>query len=229
MIINNTKNSVELLENICFWIFDLDNTIYSYKTNLFNQIEKRIGQYLQKSLSIELIEAKKIQKKLFFKYGSTLKGLMEEYKQKPDLFLDYVHDIDYSILKEDKKLAFALPKLQGKKFIYTNGSHKHAVNVINQLGIADCFDNIYDITCANFIPKPSIIPFNDFVKKYNISPKNSLMAEDMLKNLEAAFSLGMKTLFIKTNNKWASSGNIENIDFETNDLSEWLYSYTKLY
>ena len=55
------------------------------------------------------------------------------------------------------------------------------------------------------------------------------MAEDMLKNLEAAFSLGMKTLFIKTNNKWASSGNIENIDFETNDLSEWLYSYTKLY
>ena len=33
---------------------------------------------------------------MFYKYGTTLRGLMIEHGIAPDDFLDYVHDIDHS-------------------------------------------------------------------------------------------------------------------------------------
>ena len=87
-------NTNELsIENINYWIFDLDNTLYSDETKLFDQIEQKIGNYVKKVLSMPIDQAKICQKQLFLKYGSTLKGLMEEYNIEPDLFLEEVHDI----------------------------------------------------------------------------------------------------------------------------------------
>jgi putative hydrolase of the HAD superfamily len=47
-------------------------------------------------LKIAPAEARTIQKGLFHKYGTTLRGLMVEHEVDPIYFLRHAHDIDYA-------------------------------------------------------------------------------------------------------------------------------------
>ena len=44
------------------WLFDLDNTLYPARCNLFAQTDQRIGDYISRLLSVRPEEAKRIQK-----------------------------------------------------------------------------------------------------------------------------------------------------------------------
>ena len=58
-------------------------------------------------------------------------------------------------MKADKILREELiKKLDMEKFIFTNGSAEHVENITKQLGIDGLFDGVFDITDANYIPKP---------------------------------------------------------------------------
>ena len=48
-----------------FWIFDLDNTLYSGETRVFEQVDKRMSKYISEKLNVSILEAKKNSKKLF--------------------------------------------------------------------------------------------------------------------------------------------------------------------
>ena len=53
------------LQSIKFWIFDLDNTLYSGNTRVFEQVDKKMTEYISKKLQVDKEEAKKIQKNYF--------------------------------------------------------------------------------------------------------------------------------------------------------------------
>ena len=72
------------------WIFDLDNTLYSPKSKIFDQIDIRMKKFISKKLNISLEEAFKVQKLYYHKYGTTLFGLMQNHNLEPDEFLDFV-------------------------------------------------------------------------------------------------------------------------------------------
>ena len=61
------------------WIFDLDNTLYPASCRLFDQIDVRMGEFVSNLLGVSYAEAKLRQKELFYKYGTTLRGLMVEH------------------------------------------------------------------------------------------------------------------------------------------------------
>ena len=48
------------LINIKYWIFDLDNTLYSGDTKVFDQVDKKMSMYISKKLNVSIEEAKKI-------------------------------------------------------------------------------------------------------------------------------------------------------------------------
>jgi len=50
------------LKSIKYWIFDLDNTLYSGKTRVFEQVDKKMSKYISEKLNITVEEARKIQK-----------------------------------------------------------------------------------------------------------------------------------------------------------------------
>ena len=77
-------------------------------------------------LSVDRVEARKIQKKFFFEHGTTLRGLMLEHDITPDDFLGYVHDIDHSVLDANPDLDAVLGRLPGRKLIFTSGTVAHA-------------------------------------------------------------------------------------------------------
>ena len=123
------------LKIVKHWVFDLDNTLYPASSNLFSKIDIRMKKFIINKLNVSADDAYAIQKKYYFKYGTTLAGLMKNHNIKPEEFLDYVHNIDVSSLKKNLKLQKILKSLPGNKYIYTNGSKSHAINVMKRLGI----------------------------------------------------------------------------------------------
>ena len=59
-------------------MFDLDNTIYPARSNLFVRVAVRITEFVARHFDVPHDEAKVIQKDLFHRYGTTMRGLMVE-------------------------------------------------------------------------------------------------------------------------------------------------------
>ena len=209
--------------SIKYWIFDLDNTLYSGKTKVFEQVDKRMSKYISGKLNISIEEAKKVQKNYFHKYNTTLNGMIKNHKINPDEFLEFVHDINIDFLQKDPALGKEIEKLEGKKIIFTNGSKKHAINVTKRIGIDQYFDDIFDIVYANFIPKPAMEPYKKLVEKHKIDPKLCVLVEDIARNLKPAYEMGMKTIWIENNEPWAKEFSDSNfVNYKTNNLPEFL-------
>ena len=209
--------------SIKFWLFDLDNTLYSGNTKVFDQVDKKMSKYISEKLNISIDQAKEIQKSYFYEYNTTLNGMIKNHKIDANEFLEYVHDINIDFLQKDISLGEELKKLEGKKIIFTNGSRKHAKNVTEKIGIDEYFDDVFDIVDSNFVPKPSIEPYQKLVDKHKIDPKLCVFIEDIARNLKPAYEMGMKTIWIENDEPWAkkySDGNF--IDYKTNNLSEFL-------
>jgi putative hydrolase of the HAD superfamily len=211
------------LLNIKYWIFDLDNTLYSGQTKVFSEVDKKMSAFISKKMNVDLVKAREIQKKYFYEYGTTLSGLMKQDNIDPHDFLKFVHDIDISWLPKDLKLKEELIKIKEKKFIFTNGSHAHVENVTKQLGIDDLFDGAFDIVDANFVPKPHADPYKKMIKKFDIEPTKSILIEDIAHNLEQAKNLGMKTCWLENEEAFAKKdADKPYIDYKIKSLPSFL-------
>ena len=216
------------LKNFETWIFDLDNTLYPVSAKLFDQIDKRMCSYIANFLKTSKSEAHKVQKSYFQEHGTSLRGMMENHKMDPIPYLEYVHKIDLSAIIRDDQMERALDKLPGRKIVFTNAAASYAEKVLEQLGIANHFEDIFDIVAANFIPKPAPLVYQRFVKKYKIDSGNSVMVEDIVRNLKPAADMGMKTVWVETNRAWAhADAETTKPDFTTNNLAPWLTEVTK--
>jgi putative hydrolase of the HAD superfamily len=178
------------------WIFDLDNTLYPAECNLFAQLDQRMGAFISELLGVSREEAKRIQKDYYHRYGTTLAGLMREHGLAPERFLEFVHDIDLAPVCEAPALGAALERLPGKKYIFTNGSRRHAERVAAKLGVLHHFDDLFDITACNYVPKPSAEAYNAFLKAHGVAARAAAMFEDLPHNLESPHALGMATVLV---------------------------------
>jgi len=108
-----------------------------------------------------------------------------------------VHDIDLSSVAACPELAAALDALPGRKFIFTNGSRKHAEAVAARLGIDGRFAEIFDIHALEYIhPKPTREAYERFVRANKVVPRQTAMFDDLPNNLETAHALGMTTVLV---------------------------------
>jgi putative hydrolase of the HAD superfamily len=211
------------LSHVEFWIFDLDNTLYPARCRLFDQVDRRIGLFIQELLNLDPEAARALQKQYFREHTTTLNGLMLNHGIDPARFLDFVHHIDVSGVAEDSALERALHRLPGKKLIYTNGSVAHARNVMHRLGIGHHFKDIFDIVAAEYLPKPADASFKQLIETYGIRPERAIMFDDMARNLAPAAALGMTTVLVASDNDWAQPTGDENyIDYTVDNLAEWL-------
>ena len=92
------------LKEIKYWLFDLDNTLYSGDTKVFDQVDKKMTFFISNKLNVTVEEAKKIQKNYFHEYNTTLNGMIKNHKIDAQEFLEFVHDVDLEFLKEDTEL-----------------------------------------------------------------------------------------------------------------------------
>lgn len=188
------------------WVFDLDNTLYPARCNLFVQVSARMTRFIQDRFDLEHDPARALQRDLFRRFGTTLRGLMTEHGVEPIAFLDYVHDIDVTPVDPSPRLDALLAALPGRKVIFTNGSVPHAERVTDRLGVTRHFDTVFDIVAADYVPKPDPRPYARLLETAAIDPARAVMIEDMAKNLAPAAALGMRTVWLQTEHDWARDG-----------------------
>ena len=221
---NNLKNKIDT------WIFDLDNTLYSADSGIFQQVHQLMGEFIKNYLKVDLKEAKIIQSKYYKEHGTTLKGLMDNYGVDPDHFLAEVHKLDYSIVSSNEKLNIQLKKLIGKKIIYTNANLQHTLDVLERIGLTNFFDEIFDIKMANYIPKPEIKPYQQIIEKYDLNPNSSAMFDDIAKNLVPAKKVGFTSVWINAGYENFSDdikSSKKYLDYTTTDLHIFLEKVNK--
>ena len=212
-----------MLDHIDTWIFDLDNTLYPERCDLFSQVEQRIGRFIADTLSLSSDEAYRLQKHYFRTYGTSMRGMMAEHGTDPHAFLDFVHDIDYSPVAADDALRQALLDVGGRRVVFTNGSAGHAQAVLARLGITDLFDGIVDIVAAGFHPKPQRPGYDHLITAYMVDPRRAVMVEDIAANLTTAHAMGMTTVWIATRHAWAApAADADFVDHRVEDLTAWL-------
>ena len=218
----------DIFKNKDVWIFDLDNTLYSYKTKIFDQIDERMKLFISKKLNISFEKAFTLQKKFYKEYGTTLYGLMKHYNFQPKEFLNFVHDVNLDKITKNKNLFENIKNLPGEKIIYTNGDENYARRVLKKLGIHKLFSYILDIERSNYIPKPIIDPLISFLEEKRINLNNCVYFEDLEKNLENAHKYGITTVHIedKINKKKTTQ---PFIDFRFKSILEALHTINKTY
>ncbi|MBI3445033.1 MAG: pyrimidine 5'-nucleotidase [Magnetospirillum sp.] len=216
------------LSRIESWVFDLDNTLYPASSSLFPQIDVRMRRFIAERLNLPLDEAFRLQKRYYKEFGTTLRGLMLVHRIEPEAFLSFVHDIDCTVLDAAPRLDRVLAALPGRKLIFTNGSERHAENVLARLGIARHFEGIFDIKAAGFIPKPQPECYRAMVERHAVDPRAALMVEDIARNLVPAAAIGMTTLWVReegdrdTEVLGQDQGDLGHVHHITDDLTAWL-------
>jgi putative hydrolase of the HAD superfamily len=178
------------------WVFDLDNTLYPPDSGIWPLIDERITLFLADLFGLDCQSARALHQHYYMRHGTTLRGLVEEDIDEAERFLEFVHDIDRSVLKPNPILAREVARLPGRKLIFTNGSRNHAILTARQLGLDGLFEDAFDIMAARLTPKPAAAAYEAFFARYQIDPWSAAMFEDVPKNLVVPRARGMKTVLV---------------------------------
>jgi len=205
------------------WLFDLDNTLYHHSCDLFAQMDERMQAFICETLSIDRVQARALQKGYYESHGTTLRGLMDHHGIDPHRFTEFVHEIDVTPVPPSPALDATLTHLPGRKIIFTNGSARHAENVMGRLGVAHHFEAVFDIAAANFVPKPAAESYRRVVERFGLAPHRTLMLDDAARNLVPAAALGMTTVWVRTELPHGLAGSDgDHVHHVADDLAAWL-------
>ncbi len=179
-------------------LFDLDNTLYPASSGVMEQIDRRIGEYVQQRLGLGAEEAQAVRRHFYTTYGTTLRGLQQRYGfADTEEYLNFVHDVAIEeLLQQNGDLDAALGRLPVPKVIFTNSPREHAERVLNRLGIAHHFEQLFDLRYFNFVGKPDPAAYEHILEKLGVAGREALLFEDTPHNLGPAKALGMTTLLI---------------------------------
>jgi putative hydrolase of the HAD superfamily len=217
------------------WVFDLDNTLYPHHVNLWQQVDARIGEFIGNYLKVDPVQARRIQKDYYLRYGTSMRGMMTEHGVRADDYLAYVHQIDHSPLEPNPAMGAAIAKLPGRKLILTNGSTDHAGKVLERLGLDRHFEAVFDIIAADLEPKPAPQTYRRFLDLHRVDPTRAAMFEDLARNLVVPHQLGMTTVLVVPDGTqdvvredWELEGrDAAHVEYVTDDLAGFLAALNK--
>jgi pyrimidine 5'-nucleotidase len=177
-------------------LIDLDDTTYPTSVGVWPILTERVFQYMLDVVGIAKDEIPEKRERLFMEHGTTMRGLNIEYGIDVEEYLEYVHEVDLSmIVQPDPHLREVLISLPQEKWIFTNASRQHANNVLELLGIAEQFLGVIDVMDTEPWCKPHAEAFEIALKLAGGPlPEETLFVDDLEVNLDAAKKLGIQTL-----------------------------------
>ena len=184
------------LRHVETWLFDLDNTLYPAESGFMREVEGRMTAFVQKVTGLPRDEAYVLQKRYLADHGLTVKGLMLHHGVDPAEFHALFHDLSLDCLAHDPDLLAGIERLPGRRLIFTNADAVHAERVLNHLGLADLFDDVFHIESFGFTPKPDPACFARMTAEQALDPAACAFFEDSEHNLAPAAEIGMTTVLV---------------------------------
>jgi putative hydrolase of the HAD superfamily len=197
-----------------FLVFDLDETLYPPRTGMFQEIGRRIHQWMQERLGFPPEEVRQVRQLYFERYGTTLRGLQIHYHVDANDYLAYVHDVDVSCyLRPAPALDAVLGSLPQEKVIFTNATAEYSRRVLQALGIDSHFQRIFDIYALGFHCKPDPEAYRILLEALPAEGPECLLVDDNLRNLRVGKVAGMHTLLVS-----AAAGREDGADWTVADV-----------
>ena len=177
---------------------DLDGTLYSNSTGLWDAIRVRMTQYMLERLNLPKENVSNLRRQYFERYGTTLRGLQIHHGVDANDYLAFVHNLPLEkYLKAEPRLRVVLESLPQQKWIFTNADSDHARRVLAILELADCFSGIVDVRALEFQCKPEIQAYRmalDLAGEPD--PQRCILIDDSPSNLAPAQAIGFTTVLV---------------------------------
>lgn len=201
-------------------LLDLDDTVYPAGNGIWESISHRIETYMTERVGIPSAQVAGLRSAMHQRYGTTLRGLHQEYQVDQHDYLAFVHDIPLSDkLEHNPELREMLSGLPLPKWIFTNADRGHAQRVLAALSLEDLFAGIIDIQALWPACKPMPEAFETALSVIGFDAEDVLFVDDSLPNLLTARRRGLQIL--QVTNQPAAAGDIPSIP-SLILLREWL-------
>lgn len=180
------------------WIFDLDNTLHDARPHIFPHINRSMTAYLAEHLALGEADANELRNFYWRRYGATLVGLIRHHGIDPHHFLRETHDFPGldGLVVGRRELRSTLRRLRGRRIVFSNAPERYARAILDALGVADLFDDVFCIERTRFRPKPDVHGFLRLMREHRLQPSRCITVEDSLENLRTAKRLRMKTVWV---------------------------------
>ncbi len=181
-----------------FLLFDVDDTLYSPHSGLWEALSERISLFMVERLQIEPSEVPNLRKHFAQNYGTALNGLRHsDYAVDVDDYLSFVHDLPLEkYVQPNPALDSMLSRIPLEKVVFTNSDSAHSTRIMDRLGVAHHFSRIIDIRALEFTNKPDPLAYQKALTILNVKAQECIFVEDSLRNLLPAKKLGMLTVLV---------------------------------
>jgi putative hydrolase of the HAD superfamily len=136
-----------------------------------------------------------------------------------------------NIVSGEKGLRQLLNRLPGRKILLTNAPRAYAEKVLEELGIAGCFDALEAIedmeVHQQWRPKPDHLMIRRLLRKYRCAPQRAVLVDDTLGHLSEYSKLGLKTVWFKRHVR-TYTHNRGNVSLEVQSMHQLFKSWQKL-
>lgn len=177
---------------------DLDDTLYSRRSGLWDVLLVRIDAYMRTHLGLPAEEIPRLRRMYYENYGTTLRGLQIHHQVDIDDYMAYVHDAPVKqYLQPSPQLRQILLSLPQRRFIFTNADVAHAQRVMDALDVQGCFDGVIDLRATGFVCKPLPEAYRVAMRiAADPDPRGCILLDDSIRNLAPAHALGITTVWV---------------------------------
>lgn len=180
-------------------LFDLDGTLYTDDTGLFQALGVRLEDWVAQTLHISHEASQALRHEYFVKYGTTMRGLIVHHPEVDiEAFLEYVHGVDVSrYLAPHPELAAMLARLDVPKVVFTNSISGWAERILARLGVRRYFTRIIDVRAVDYQSKPHPHAFARALEILGVEGPDCVMVDDQPRYLSGASAAGMRTVLVR--------------------------------
>ena len=179
-------------------LFDLDNTLYSSRYGLEEEVSKRVQEFVFSWLGIPREEAERVWREGYKSRGTTIEWLIyEKGFTAYDEYQAFIHpENEADSLRPDPELRRFLEGLPCPCSILTNSPRFHAERVLNKLGLEGVFINIFDIISNKVKGKPHASAFHRALDVLGLTCKEVLFIDDVPRYVEGYIEIGGRGILL---------------------------------
>ena len=184
-----------------YLLFDLDNTLYSCRCGLEDNVARRMREFAAVFLGTTPQEAWRQRMAAVLQYGTCLEWLMgEKGFTDVETYLAAVHPPNEAdSLGPNGELRAFLSGIPLPKAILTNSPREHADLVLSKLGLGDIFTHIFDIRQCRFLGKPRKEVFDHALRVMGVSAQEVLFIDDSPIYVQGFIALGGNAILFDEN------------------------------
>jgi putative hydrolase of the HAD superfamily len=180
------------------WLFDFDLTLYGHdEYAVLQSLDRNITRFLMVQFQLSEPAADALRHDYWKNYGTTLNGLRALQGTRPEEYFDFIHSGEQLIVPRlvPAKRAVLLG-LPGKKWVFTNARRDWAERGICAMGLAECFEGLFDIEYFGWNCKPDPVVYAEVELRLGCNPVELVLLDDRPANLVTARTRGWRTVFV---------------------------------